>query len=317
MREPVAVQEHKPSKVKSKKDRIRPRSVLSLYLLFAPTAILLFVFNYIPMYGIIISFQDYSIYKGILGSDWVGFKHFEYVLRDEKFWSIMKNTLLINFYDIVFGFTSPIIFALLANELYQKTFKKVIQTISYLPHFLSWIVVSGIFYQILSPTTGLFNAFLGWFNIEPIFFMTEPGLFRSILVSADIWKNVGWSAILYFAVIAGIDSSLYEAAWIDGASRWKQVIYITIPHMMPMIVLLFLLKLAHIFGIGFERVFLMQNALVYDVSDVISTYIYRTGVELSQYSFTTAINLMQSILGFILLVVSNRLSKKWMGLGMY
>lgn len=303
--------------VKSHKDRTRLRALLSLYLLAAPTVILLFVFNYVPMYGIIIAFQDYSIYKGILGSDWVGFKHFSYFLTDDKFWSIMKNTLLINFYDIVFGFTAPILFALLANELYQKTFKKTMQTISYLPHFLSWVVVSGIFYQILSPSTGMVNAILGWFGIEPIFFMTEPGIFRGILVASDIWKNVGWSAILYFAVIAGIDGSLYEAAWMDGANRWKQAVHITIPHLMPMIVLLFLLKLAHIFGIGFERVFLMQNPLVYDVSDVISTYIYRTGVELSQYSFTTAINLAQSILGFILLVTSNRLSKKWMGLGMY
>lgn len=314
MRETVAVQE---SVVKPKRGRMRHRSLLSLYLLFAPTAILLFVFNYIPMYGIIISFQNYSIYKGILHSDWVGFQHYSYFLHDDKFWSIMKNTLLINFYDILFGFTAPIIFALLANELYQKTFKRVMQTVSYLPHFLSWIVVAGIFNQVLSPTTGIFNTFIGWFGFEPHYFMTDPSIFRGILVFADIWKGVGWSAILYFAVIAGIDSSLYEAAWIDGANRWKQTLYITIPHMMPMIVLLFLLKIAHIFGIGFERVFLMQNPLVYDVSDVISTYVYRTGVESSQYSFTTAISFAQSVLGYILLVSSNWVSKKWMGLGMY
>ncbi|WP_127579518.1 ABC transporter permease [Paenibacillus koleovorans] len=296
---------------------MRPRSLLSLYLLFAPTFLFLFVFNYIPMYGIIISFQKYSIYKGILGSDWIGFENFRYFLNDPKFWSIMKNTLLINFYDIVFGFTAPIVFALLANELYQKTFKRVMQTISYLPHFLSWIVVAGIFTQVLSPSTGIFNIFIGWFGFEPHYFMADPSIFRGILVYADIWKSVGWSAILYFAVIAGIDSSLYEAAWIDGASRWRQVIHITIPHMMPMIVLLFLLKLASIFGIGFERVFLMQNPLVYEVSDVISTYVYRTGIESSQYSLTTAISFAQSILNFILLISSNYISKRWMGLGMY
>ena len=297
--------------------KVRIRTLLSLYALFAPTVILLILFNYMPMYGIIIAFKNYSVYKGVLASEWVGLEHFKYFLQDDKFWSILKNTLILNVYDLLFGFTAPIVFALLANELFQKTFKRVMQTISYLPHFLSWIVVSGVFYSILSPQTGLFNHFLGWFGIEPIYFMTEPGIFRGLLVFADIWKNVGWSAILYFAVIAGIDSSLYEAAWIDGASRWRQVVHITLPHMLPMIMLLFLLRLAHIFEVGFERVFLMQNPLVYDVSDVISTYVYRLGLEQSQYSLTTAIGFMQSVLGFLLLVISNRLSKKLTGLGLY
>jgi putative aldouronate transport system permease protein len=170
----------------------------------------------------------------------------------------------------------------------------------------------------LSPTTGLLNAFLTYaFGIEPIFFMTEESMFRSILVIADIWKNVGWSAILYFAVIAGIDTHLYEAAWIDGASRFRQAIHITLPGMFPMIVLLLLLNLASMFGIGFERVFLFQNPLVYDVSEVISTYIYRIGLEKAQYSLTTAIGLTQSVLGFLLLIGSNRLAKKTVGLGLY
>lgn len=304
-------------KIDRHRSKVRVRSLLCLYLMFAPTAILMFLFNYIPMYGIIIAFKDFSIFKGMTASEWVGLKHFSTFLHDEKFWIIMKNTWIINLYDLLFGFTAPILFALLANELHQKTIKRVVQSVSYLPHFLSWVVVSGIFYQILSPQTGLVNAFLGWFGVEPIFFMTEEGIFRGILVFADIWKNVGWSAILYFAVISGIDTSLYEAAWIDGANRFKQAIHITIPHMMPMIVLLFLLKLANLFGIGFERVFLLQNPLVYDVSDVISTYVYRAGLELSQYSLTTAIGLTQSVLGFVLLVASNKFSKRWTGLGMY
>ncbi|MBD2864539.1 ABC transporter permease [Paenibacillus oceani] len=306
-----------PGTNKPKRKRVRVQTLLSLYLLFAPTAVLLFLFNYIPMYGIIIAFKDYSIYKGIFRSDWVGFEHFVYFLTDDKFWSVFQNTLILNFYDLLFGFTSPIIFALLANELYQKAFKRVMQTVSYLPHFLSWIVVSGVFYSFLSPETGLFNRFIGLFGVDPIFFMTEPGIFRGILVFADIWKGVGWSAILYFAVIAGIDSSLYEAAWIDGASRWRQVLHITLPHLVPMITLLFLLRLAHLFSIDFDRIFLMQNPLVYDVSDVISTYVYRMGLEQSQYSLTTAIGLMQSVLGFLLLIGSNRLSKRLTGLGMY
>lgn len=300
-----------------KRGRARVMTLVSLYILFAPTAILLFVFNYMPMYGIIIAFKNYSIYKGLWGSDWVGFEHFRYFLQDDKFWQVMRNTLLLNFYDLLYGFTSPIIFALLANELYSKVFKRVMQTISYLPHFLSWVVVAGVFYSFLSPETGLFNHFLGWFGVKPIFFMTEPGIFRGLLVFADVWKGVGWSAILYFAVIAGIDSSLYEAAWIDGASRWRQVIHITIPHMMPMITLLFLLRLAGMFGIDFDRIFLLQNPLVYDVSDVISTYVYRLGLEQSQFSLTAAIGLMQSVLGFVLLISSNRLSKRLTGMGLY
>ena len=303
--------------IRPKKRKVRIKTLIALYLLVSPMVILLFIFKYIPMYGVIIAFKDFSVYKGILGSDWVGFKHFEYFLTDEKFWQVMRNTIIINCYDIIFGFTAPIIFALLANEIYQKTFKRVVQTISYLPHFLSWIVVAGIFYQFLSPETGMFNRFLGLFGIEPIYFMTEPSIFRGILVFADIWKNVGWSAILYFAVIAGIDSHLYDAAWIDGAGRFRQVFVITLPHMMPMITLLFLLRLAHIFGIGFDRVFLMQNPLVYDVSDVISTYVYRLGLEQAQYSLTTAIGLTESVLGFVLLIGSNWLSKRISGMGLY
>lgn len=313
----VVTQPEPAMNIRPKKRKVRIKTLIALYLLVSPMVILLFIFKYIPMYGVIIAFKDFSVYKGILGSDWVGFKHFEYFLTDEKFWQVMRNTIIINCYDIIFGFTAPIIFALLANEIYQKTFKRVVQTISYLPHFLSWIVVAGIFYQFLSPETGMFNRFLGLFGIEPIYFMTEPSIFRGILVFADIWKNVGWSAILYFAVIAGIDSHLYDAAWIDGAGRFRQVFVITLPHMMPMITLLFLLRLAHIFGIGFDRVFLMQNPLVYDVSDVISTYVYRLGLEQAQYSLTTAIGLTESVLGFVLLIGSNWLSKRISGMGLY
>ncbi|RAV10104.1 ABC transporter permease [Paenibacillus contaminans] len=296
----------------------RIKKTIPLYVLLAPAVVALFLFNYIPMYGVIIAFQDYSVFKGVMGSDWVGWKHFFYFLHDRTFWVVMKNTLIINLYDLLFGFTAPIVFALLVSELYQQKFKKLVQTISYLPHFLSWVVVSGIVIQILSPTEGLFNKLLVWlFQIEPIHFMVKESAFRSILVLADIWKGVGWSAILYFAVIVGIDKTLYEAAWMDGSNRVRQLFHITLPHMMPMIVLLLLLRLANMFGIGFERVFLLQNPMVYEVSDVISTYIYRIGLEKAQYSMTTAVGLTQSVLGFLLLVASNRAAKKTVGLGLY
>jgi len=300
-----------------RKKRVYKKTVFSLYLLLAPSIVLLFVFHYIPLYGILIAFKDFSPYKGIFGSPWVGLKHVNYFLHDEAFWKVMKNTLILNFYDLIFGFTAPIVFAILANEIYHKTFKKIVQTISYLPHFLSWVVVSGVFYQMLSPETGMVNDLLGLFGVKPIFFMTEPSLFRGIAVFADIWKNVGWSAILYFAVIAGIDTSLYEAAMIDGASRIRQIWHITLPAMLPMIVLLLLLRLSTIFTVGFDRIFTLQNPLVLDVSDVTSTYIYRLGLEKAQYSLTTAIGVVQSTLGFILLVTANRLSKKVVGMGLY
>jgi len=304
--------------LKKKKKMMYLSTVLSLYALLAPSMILLFVFHYIPMYGIIIAFEDFAPFQGFLGSTWVGLKHFKYFLNEPKFWEVMKNTLLINGYDILFGFTAPIIFALLANEIAGKAFKRTMQTVSYLPHFLSWIVVSGFVYQMLSPSTGMVNVVLtNVFGIKSIFFMTELSMFRTIVVIVEIWKNVGWSSILYFSVIAGIDTQLYDAAKIDGAGRIRQTIHITLPGMISMIVLLFLLRISSIFSIGFERIFLLQNSIVYPVSDVISTYTYRLGIEQAQFSLTTAISLTQSLLGFTLLVTANKLSSKFAGLGLY
>ena len=291
----------------------------SLLLMLLPAVTLVFLFNYIPIYGIIIAFKDFSPFQGILKSPWVGFKYFHDFLTDSTFWDVMKNTLIINFYDIVFGFTAPIVFALLLNEMMNRHMKKIIQTISYLPHFLSWIIVAGIFYQMLSPgQTGIINGYLvKLFGIESIYFMAEQKYFVGITVFAEIWKSVGWSAILYFATLAGIDPTLYEVSYIDGASRSRQILHITLPSLMPVISLMLVLKISTIFTIGFERLFLLQNPLVLSVSEVISTYVYRVGLLKSQFSFTTAIGLTQSILGFLLLLGSNKLSKKLMGTGLY
>ena len=284
-----------------------------------PAVVLVFLFNYIPIYGIVIAFKDFSPFQGIFKSPWVGFKYFHAFLTDSTFWTVMKNTLIINFYDVIFGFTAPILFALLLNEMMNRHAKKIIQTISYLPHFLSWVIVAGIFYQMLSPgQSGIINGYLvKFFGIQPVYFMAEEKYFVAITVFAEIWKSVGWSAILYFATLAGIDPTLYEVSHIDGASRPRQILHITLPALAPVISLMLVLKISTIFTIGFERLFVLQNSLVLSVSEVISTYVYRSGLLKSQFSFTTAIGLTQSGLGFLLLLGCNKVSRRLTGTGLY
>ncbi len=295
------------------------RHALSLYLLILPSFALLFAFNYVPLYGILISFQSYNVFGGIRKSPFVGLANYAKFLSDPGFWRVMRNTLVLNFYDLVFGFTAPIVFALLLNEIHRLRFKKTVQVISYLPNFVSWVVVFGIMHSVLSPdSNGLLNFFVvSLFHREPIYFLAEERYFRGILVAVNIWKTVGYQAILYFAALAGIDPTLYEAASIDGANRVRQVRHITLPSLVPIILVLFLLTMSNIFTIGFERVFLFYNPLVYDVGDVISTYIYRVGLFGGQYSLTTAIGFVQGILGFSLLFFSNRAAKRITGMGLY
>lgn len=290
-----------------------------LICMFMPAALLLFVFSYIPMYGIIIAFKDYSLFKGIFGSSWAGFKHFQYFLTDPQFWFILKNTIILNIYDILFGFTAPIVFAILVNEVVAVKFKKVVQTISYMPNFFSWIVVAGLINTMLSPDkNGIINMILSQFlGIKPIYFLAEVNLFRPIAVLSDMWKNTGFSAIVYFAAIAGIDSELYDAAAIDGAKRLKLIRYVTIPGITPMIMIMLIFRISGIFSIGFDRVFLLQNTLNLEVAEVISTYTYKLGIIQTQFSLTTAIGLVQSFIGLMLLYAANSASRKIAGMGLY
>lgn len=286
--------------------------------LLMPAMVLLFLFYYLPLYGVVISFQDYNAFQGVTGSPFVGLKHYIYFLTDPMFWKVLKNTLVISFWDIALGFTAPILFAILVNEIMNKKFKVTVQTISYMPNFLSWIVVSSLFFQVFSPyDNGLMNAFLGLFGIEPKTYLTNPAFFKPLVIMADIWKNVGWSAILYFATMAGIDQSLYEAAMVDGAGRIKQIWHVTLPGLAPIISLQFLLKISNIFNVGFDRVFLLSNPAIGSSGDVLSTYIYRVGLQQSQFSLTTAIGLVQSIIGFTILITANRIAKRTTGLGLY
>jgi putative aldouronate transport system permease protein len=300
-----------------RKKRVTSKTV-SLYVLFAPMAVLLFLFSYMPIYGIVIAFKDFSPFIGIFGSKWVGFKNFVTFLTDEKFWSVVKNTLIISFLDIAVGFPAPILFALLANEITNPKFKRPMQTISYLPHFISWVVVFGIFYQLLSPVYGVINKFLVWLlKIEPINFLSVRAYFRPMVVLLDVWKSVGWGAILYFATIAGLDSELYDAAYIDGASRLRQVFAVTLPGMASMIVLMLIFRIAAFMSVGFERIFVFSNPINYEISDVIAVWVYRRGLVEAQYSLTSAIGLTESVIGFTLLFTANKVAAKVAGLGLW
>jgi putative aldouronate transport system permease protein len=294
--------------------RFLPGRDIPVYFLLLPAVILLFIFSYLPIWGVIIAFKNYSPYRGLLASKWVGFAHFKDFLLDPSFWRVMKNTIIINLYSLIFGFPAPIILALLLNEIGFVKYKKVVQTISYLPYFISWVVAAGIVVSVLSPTNGIVNMVgKNLFGLEPTYFMTKVQYFRSILIISGIWKGIGMSAVYYIASITSIDPQLYEAAMIDGANRWKQTWHITLPGLANIITVLFVLQIGSLFTIGFEQIFLLYNPTVYEVGDVISTYTYRLGIEQTQFSATTAIGFTQSLVNFIMVFLANRLARKLAG----
>jgi putative aldouronate transport system permease protein len=288
-----------------------------IYSMILPGFLFFIVFKYIPLGGIVIAFQDYNVFRGIFESPWVGFKHFQNLFDYPEFYEILRNTLLISLYQLILGFPAPIILALLLNEVRKMKFKKTVQTILYLPHFLSWVIVGGLVISFLSPTTGMVNEVIKWFGGEPIFFMQEPGYFRSIVVGSAIWKEIGWGTIIYLAAMAGINPELYEAAEVDGAGKLRQAISITIPSILPTIIVLLLLRIGNILDLGFEQIYMLLNPLVWDTGEVFDTYIYRVGLLGGQYSYTTAIGLFKSVVGLLLLVGANRLSKRMTGNSIY
>lgn len=281
-----------------------------LYLLMLPGILYFIIYKYLPMAGIVIAFQDYGVFSGIRGSEWVGLEHFRNMFTDSEFYEIFRNTLVISLYKLFWGFPGPIILAIMLNEIRSIVYKRSIQTLIYLPHFLSWVIIGGVLINLLSPTTGMVNEVLKWFGFEPIFFLTSPNWFRSILIVSDLWKEVGWGAIIYLAAIAGIDPQLYEAAIMDGAGKWKQILHITLPSMMSTIVIMLLLRLGSILDVGFEQIFVLYNPLVYDVADVIQTYVYRMGITQAEFSYTTAVGLFESVVGLLLVITANRAVKK-------
>ncbi|MBB6734797.1 ABC transporter permease [Cohnella zeiphila] len=284
-----------------------------LYLLLIPGLVFLLIFKYTPIYGLVIAFQNFNIFKGIGGSEWVGLQQFERLFHSADFGRIMTNTLLISLYKIVFLFPIPIIIAVLLNEVGRMGFKRSIQTIIYLPHFLSWVVIAGLFVNILSPSTGIVNGIIGWFGGEPVNFFMDNHYFRSVLVATAGWKESGWSAIIFIAAIAGLDPELYEAARLDGASRVRQMFHITLPGISTTIVLMLILRIGGVLEAGTEQILLLYNPTVYHTGDVIGTYIYRMGLTSMEYSFSTAVGLFESVIGFFLVIGGNQLSKRITG----
>lgn len=293
------------------------RKYKAIYLISIPGILYFLVFKYIPLFGSVMAFQEYNLFKGIGDSPWVGLDHFVRMFQYDEFIRIFWNTLLIGVYNLAFAFVIPIVLALLLNEIRLVMYKRVLQTIIYMPHFLSWVIIGGIAVGILSPTTGMVNQFIMWLGFEPIYFLGEDSYIRSILVGSGVWKEAGWGTIIYLAALAGINPDLYEAARVDGANRWRQILSITIPSIMPTIMILFLLNIGNFLDFGFERVFVFLNALNENKGDILDTYIYRIGLLGKQYSYTTAIGLFKSVIGLLLIMGANTLSRKATGNSLY
>lgn len=274
-----------------------------------PVVVYFLIFHYQPMYGASIAFKDFIPAQGIMGSPWVGLKHFESFFRSPSSFQVIRNTILLNLYNLIFGFPAPIILALLLNEIRSTRYKRLVQTVTYMPHFISLVVICGIIRD-FSAMDGLFNSVRGLFGLEPIMFLAEPDLFRTLYVSTDIWQGIGWGSIIYIAALTGIDQELYEAATIDGAGRWRRMISITLPGIAPTIIIMLIMRVGHMMSLGSEKVLLLYSPIIYETADIISTFTYRKGLLESNYSYSAAVGLFNSAINFVLLVAVNKISRK-------
>lgn len=288
-----------------------------LLILFIPCIIFYIIFRYGPLYGLIIAFKDYSVWTGVLDSPWVGFKHFAKFFSSGDFWLLFKNTFLLGFFTLIFGFPFPIILSILINEVRLRWFKKTVQTLSYLPAFLSVVIICSMVIDFLSLNGGIVNHILAALGFERIYFMIEPAWFRPVYVISEIWATMGYEAIIYLAAIAGINPTLYEAAKVDGASRFHMIRHITIPSIMPTILVLFILKCGSMIRVGYEKVLLLYNPTTYSVADVFSTFVYRKGLLESNYSYATAVGLFEALVAMIMLFSANYFSKRNGGNGLW
>ncbi|BFH66916.1 MAG: ABC transporter permease subunit [Paenibacillus dendritiformis] len=275
-----------------------------LHIMLIPGLIFVILFSYIPMAGILMAFQKYIPTKGLFGSPFVGWKNFQFLLDYPDIGRIVFNTLYIATMKIIAGLIVPITIAILLNELRKEWVKRAFQTMVYLPHFLSWVLLSGIVIDVLSPSTGILNQLLGLFGVKPIFFLGDNSWFPYVMVITDVWKEFGFGTIIYLAALTNINPALYEAAEIDGAGRWKQTLYVTLPGMMPIIVLMLTLNIGNVLNAGFDQIFNLYSPQVYESGDIIDTFVYRMGIEQAQYGFATAVGLLKSVVSFILISVS-------------
>lgn len=287
-----------------------------LYLMLLPIVIYYIVFHYYPMYGAQIAFRDFLPKKGILGSPWVGFKHFASFFNSVYFERLIRNTLEINILNLLIGFPAPIILALMLNEVRNSIFKRTIQTVSYLPHFISMVVIGGLILE-FTATDGVITNIMTLFGYPKENLMINPDLFKPIYIISEIWQGIGWGSIIYIAAISGINAELYEAARIDGAGRWKQMLHVTLPGIMPTIITMLVMRIGSMMSLGYEKIILIYNSSIYETADVISTYVYRKGLLEQSYSFSTAVGLFNSVINLILLVCANKVCKKLTGHGLW
>ena len=282
-----------------------------LYLMIAPVVIWYLVFCYAPMFGLVIAFKEYDMYEGIAKSPFVGLLQFRNFFSSIYFWRLIRNTFLISFYGLIFGFPAPIILALMFNELKDGRFKKITQTISYLPHFISTVIIVGMFTTFLAPETGLINNIIELLGGQRIYFLSEPRYFRSLYIILDIWRSVGWGSIIYLAALSNVETELYEACVIDGGGYWRQLFHITLPGIAPTVVIMLILRIGQLMTVGYETIILMYSPSTYETGDVISTYVYRVGLIDSNYSFSSAVGMFNSIISMTLLVCANSISKRF------
>lgn len=281
----------------------------TVYLMVLPVIIYYILFHYKPMYGIIIAFQDYSPRRGVFGSEWVGLKHFKDFFGGYYFGRLLRNTLKLSFATLLIGFPVPIILALLINELRSKKFSKAVQTITYMPHFVSMVVLCAMIRQFVG-SNGFITAFFSNFGYDGSNMLSKGSLWIPIYVISNIWQGAGWGSIVYLAALTGIDSELYDAARVDGANRWKQTVHVTFPSILPTIIIMLIMRVGQIMGVGYEKTILLYNDGIYEVADIISTYVYRMGLISREFSFSTAVGLFNSVVNFILVILANQISKK-------
>lgn len=287
-----------------------------LYLMIIPVIVFYIIFCYLPMYGILMAFQNYKPFLGISGSDWIGFDNFRIFFNSPHFMRTLKNTLTISLNTVLFSFPMPIVLALLINEVRSKHFAKTVQTVTYLPHFISIVIVCALVREFTSDS-GIINQFFQIFGYDGQTMLSKPELFVPVYIVSGLWQEVGWNSIIYLAALSSIDAQLYEAAEIDGAGKWKQTIHITIPGILPTIIILFIMKMGTLLSVGYEKILLLYNPGIYDTADVISTYVYRIGLVEAKYGLSTAVNLFNSIINFMLLIATNKICDKLNGTSLF